>query len=47
MQTRRTLMEIGGSVMLPIPTEVLEEMRLAAGQDVVLTFEVGAITQSQ
>src|SRR5215212_3059287 len=34
MQTRRTLRKVGGSVMLPIPPEMLEELRLGAGQDV-------------
>ncbi len=39
MQTRRTLKKVGGSMMLPIPAEMLEKMRLAAGQDVVLSSE--------
>jgi putative addiction module antidote len=39
MQTRRTLRKVGGSVMLPIPPEMLEEMGLGVGQDVVLTSE--------
>src|SRR5829696_10451856 len=39
MNTRRTLRKVGGSVMLPIPPEMLEEMQLGAGQDVVLTSE--------
>ena len=37
MQTRRTLRKVGGSVMLPIPPEILEEMHLGAGQDVMLS----------
>ena len=39
MQTRRTLRKVGGSVMLPIPPEMLEEMGLGVGRDVVLTSE--------
>jgi antitoxin component of MazEF toxin-antitoxin module len=39
MQTRRTLRKVGGSVMLPIPPEMLEDMRLGAGQDVMLSLE--------
>ena len=39
MQTRRTLRKVGGSVMLPIPPEMLEEMGLGIGQDVVLSSE--------
>ena len=39
MRTRRTLRKVGGSVMLPIPPEMLEEMGLCVGQDVVLTSE--------
>jgi antitoxin component of MazEF toxin-antitoxin module len=39
MQTRRTLRKVGGSVMLPIPPEMLEEMGLGIGQDVILTSE--------
>jgi len=39
MQTRRTLRKVGGSVMLPIPPEMLEEIRLGAGQDVLLSSE--------
>ncbi len=43
MQTRRTLRKVGGSVMLPIPPEILEEMSLEVGQDVLLSSEGGAI----
>lgn len=39
MQTRRTLRKVGGSVMLPIPPEMLEDMSLQAGQDVLLSSE--------
>lgn len=43
MQTRRTLRKVGGSVMLPIPPEVLEDMSLKDGQDVLLSYEEGVI----
>lgn len=43
MQTRRTLRKVGGSVMLPIPPELLEEMSLEVGQDVLLSSEEGAL----
>lgn len=43
MQTRRTLRKVGGSVMLPIPPEMLEEMNLEVGQDVLLSSEEGLI----
>ncbi len=43
MQMRRTLRKVGGSVMLPIPPEMLEEMSLEVGQDVLLSSEEGAI----
>jgi len=43
MRTRRTLRKVGGSVMLPIPPEMLEEMSLEVGQDVLLSFEGGVI----
>jgi antitoxin component of MazEF toxin-antitoxin module len=39
MNTRRTLRKVGGSVMLPIPPEMLQEMSLRAGQDVELRSE--------
>ena len=39
MQTRRTLRKVGGSVMLPIPPEMLKEMSLEVGQDVLLSSE--------
>lgn len=43
MQTRRTLRKVGGSVMLPIPPEMLAEMSLEVGQDVLLSSEENAI----
>lgn len=43
MRTRRTLRKVGGSVMLPIPPEMLEEMSLEVGQDVLLSSEGGVI----
>ncbi len=43
MQTRRTLRKVGGSVMLPIPPEMLEDMSLQAGQDVLLSSEGNVI----
>ena len=39
MQTRRTLRKVGGSVMLPIPPEMLQEMSLEVGQDVLMSSE--------
>lgn len=43
MQTRQTLRSVGESVMVAIPQEMLEEMGLKAGQDVLLTSEESAI----
>ncbi len=43
MQMRRTLRRVGGSVMLPIPPEMLEDMSLKAGQDVLLSSEGNVI----
>ena len=43
MQARRKLRKVGGSVMLPIPPEVLEDMSLREGQDVLLSYEEGVI----
>ena len=40
---RRTLRKVGGSVMLPIPPEVLEELGLSVGQDVVISSEEGRL----
>jgi death-on-curing protein len=47
MHTRRTLRKVGGSVMLPIPPEMLEEMRLRARQDVMLFSEGDVIRVEQ
>lgn len=41
-QARRTLRKVGGSVMLPIPPEMLEDLGLGVGQDVLLSSE-GAV----
>jgi antitoxin component of MazEF toxin-antitoxin module len=35
----RTLKKVGGSVMLPIPKEILEETHLRAGQHVAVSSE--------
>ena len=43
MRARQTLRKVGGSVVIAIPQEMLEEMGLKAGQDVLLTFEESAI----
>ena len=43
VQVRRKLRKVGGSVMLPIPPEMLEEIRLQVGQDVLLSSEGGKI----
>ena len=43
MQTRRKLRKVGGSVMLPIPPEVLEDMSLKDGQDVLLSYAEGVM----
>ena len=43
MQTRRTLRKVGGSVMLPIPPEMLKEMSLQVGQDVLISSEGGIL----
>ena len=43
METRRTLRKVGGSVMLPIPPEMLREMSLDVGQDVLLSSEDNGI----
>lgn len=43
MQTRRKLRKVGGSVMLPIPPEMLKELGLEAGKEVVLTSEGGVV----
>ena len=43
MQTERTLKKVGGSVMLPIPPEILREMHLEADQTVTVSSEAGRI----
>lgn len=43
MQTRQTLKNVDGSVMVVVPPEMLEEMGLQVGQDVLLTSDEGAI----
>lgn len=43
MQTRQPLRQVGKSVMVMIPREMLEEMGLEVGQNVLLTFEGSAI----
>ena len=43
IQTRRKLRKVGGSVMLPIPPEMLDEMSLRIGQEVLLSSEGGTI----
>ena len=37
METRRKLSKVGGSVMLPIPPEILGELALEAGSEVKVT----------
>lgn len=41
MQVERTLRKVGGSVMLPIPPEILREMHLEADQPVIVSSEAG------
>jgi antitoxin component of MazEF toxin-antitoxin module len=41
MQVERTLKKVGGSVMLPIPPEILREMHLEADQTVTVSSEAG------
>ena len=41
MQVERTLKRVGGSVMLPIPPEILREMHLQADQEVRVQSEEG------
>lgn len=43
MQMERTLKKVGGSVMLPIPPEILREMHLAAEQPVMLSSQEGRL----
>ena len=41
MEVERTLKKVGGSVMLPIPPEILREMHLQAEQSVRVWSESG------
>ncbi len=41
MEVERTLKKVGGSVMLPIPPEILREMHLQAEQSVRVCSEAG------
>lgn len=43
METRRKLSKVGGSVMLPIPPEMLGELALEAGSEVRLSSGDGHI----
>ena len=43
MQTRRRLRKVGSSVMLSIPPEVLKEMNLEVGQNVLISSEGGVL----
>lgn len=43
METRRRLNKVGGSVMLSIPPEILDELALEAGSEVKLTSGGGRI----
>jgi putative addiction module antidote len=43
IQTQQTLRKVGGSVMVVIPSEMLEEMDLKTGQDILLTSEESTI----
>ncbi len=43
METRRKLNKVGGSVMLPIPPEMLEELALEAGSEVKVVSGNGQI----
>jgi len=43
MELTRKLRRVGGSVMLPIPPEVMRESGLAAGQEVLLKSRPGHI----
>ena len=44
IQTRRKLRKVGGSVMLPIPPEMLEELRLEPGAEVEMKSGDGGIS---
>lgn len=41
MQVERNLRKVGGSVMLPVPPEVLKELGLEGGRPVRITSEHG------
>lgn len=43
MQARQTLRKIGESVMVTVPPEMLEELGLKVGQDILLTSEQSTI----
>jgi antitoxin component of MazEF toxin-antitoxin module len=43
MRVERRLRRVGGSVMVPIPPEMLEELQLRADQSVRLVSEEGSI----
>jgi putative addiction module antidote len=43
VEIERRLRKVGGSVMLPIPPEMLDELQLRAGQPVRLVSEGGGI----
>ncbi len=43
METWRKLSKVGGSVMLPIPPEILEELALEAGSEVKVSSGGGQI----
>ena len=43
MEIERKLRKVGGSVMVPIPPEMLDELQLRAGQPVRLVSEGGGI----
>lgn len=44
MEMRRMLRKVGGSVMLPIPPEMLRELGLGPDQEVSITSADGAVT---
>ncbi len=43
MQVERRLRKVGGSVMVPIPPEMLDELQLRTDQSVRLVSEEGSI----
>ncbi len=44
METNKKLTRIGGSVMVSIPPQMLEEMGVKAGEEVRLISEAGQVT---